>query len=232
MPPFPSTIPTSRTFSGKLHRAAVIPRRLAPIRPGYNQVPYKPRPLPYSKEINRQWTADRYRSIPPKCGEQKRGHNNVLSTFSDLDVAKDSRHIPEWDKKIQREFEAKNPGPLHRRLRRKTACITISDDEPEDQHGRMDDVWTAAIWDELIKDKPEHWNLRDALRLGRTRGEDPSLDKVPRHRSSSPPPAAKEDAPARTEHGKDFIDAREWEGKDLMGPSKKGTLPKTKRKAF
>ena len=124
-----------------------------------------------------------------KRGEQKRRHNNVLPNTAA--TAKDDRHTPEWDIKMQREFEAKNPGPSNRRLRKKTTCITISDDEPEDQQGRMDDDWTAAIWDELIKDKPEHWNLRDALRLGRTRGEDPSLDKVPDIEAAAPRPQLK-----------------------------------------
>ena len=105
-------------------------------------------------------------SSPDPTRNTKPKETKNIASRRDLDVAKDSRHTPEWDKKIQREFEAKNPGPPHRRLRKKTACITISDDEPEEQHGKMDDDWTAAIWDELIKDKPEHWNLQDALRLG------------------------------------------------------------------
>ena len=92
MPPFPSTIPTSRTFPGKLHRAAVTPQSLAPIRPGSNQDPYKPRPLPCSKLNSHHWTTDRCmlprwttdRCLPPKCGEQKRGHNNVLPSYDHL----------------------------------------------------------------------------------------------------------------------------------------------------
>ena len=104
----------------------------------------------------------------------------------------DSEHTPEWDLKIQREFEAKNPGPPKRRIRKKTAFINISDDEPDEhlekvddepdeQLGRMDDEWTQALWDDLIKDKAEYLDIRDALKHGGKRcQEDPSSKKMQR----------------------------------------------------
>ena len=27
----------------------------------------------------------------------------------------------------------------------------------DEQLGKMGDDWTMAIWDELVKDRPEHW---------------------------------------------------------------------------
>ena len=80
-------------------------------------------------------------------------------------MAKDETHTPYWDRKIQREFEAKNPGPPKRSTRVKEVVITISDDEPDEQLEKMGDDWTNAIWDELVKDKPETWDIHDALGL-------------------------------------------------------------------
>ena len=132
-------------------------------------------------------------SSPDPTRNMKPIKTNNTNFKKDLAISKDDGHIPKWDIQIQREFEAKNPGPINRRLRKKTACITISDDEPEDQLGKMDDDWTAAIWDELIKDKPELWDLHDALRLGKTCSEDPSNLKHHRTRSNSPSIASKEE---------------------------------------
>ena len=57
----------------------------------------------------------------------------------------------------------------------------ISDDEPDEQLGRMDDDWTQALWDDPIKDKAEHWDIRDALKHGeKRRQEDPSSNKMQR----------------------------------------------------
>ena len=117
--------------------------------------------------------------------ETKNKNNNTPTR--DLSPTKDRKHIPEWDKKIQREFEAKNPGPLrHSKAKVSPEVITISDDEPEEQLGKMDDDWTNAIWDELVRDKPQRWDMHDALRLGRAQIEDPSIAKHKRSRSSSP----------------------------------------------
>ena len=127
-------------------------------------------------------------------------------------------HTPYWDRKVQREFEAKNPGPPKRKSRTKKVVITISDDEPDEQLHRMGDDWTMAIWDELVKDKPEHWDMHDALRFGKKQGDDPSHRKRDRPETVGPHgdderslrDAGKQDATAKT-----FIDVREWEGKDL-----------------
>ena len=156
----------------------------------------------------------------------QQGTNKTKNRTSKRDhtITKDMKHTPEWDKKIQREFEAKNPGPPNRRLRKKTACINISDDEPEDPHGKMDDDWTTAIWDELVKDKPEHWDLHDALRLGKTCSEDPSNLKHHRTRSNSPSTASKGEDLERDADRKIYIDARDWEGKDLYKAVEDGLL--------
>ena len=171
-------------------------------------------------------------SSPDPTRNKKPIKTNNTNSKKDLAISKDDRHIPKWDIKIQREFEAKNPGPINRRLRKKTACITISDDEPEDQLGKMDDDWTAAIWDELVKDKPERWDLHDALRLGRTRCEDPSIQKKHRSRSSSPCNAESKEEPVQTKISRSFIDARDWEGKDLDRAINEGHLTMDQAKSI
>ena len=129
---------------------------------------------------------------------------------------------------IQREFEAKNPGPLkHSKAKASPEVITISDDELEEQLGKMDDDWTNAIWDELVRDKPQHWDMHDALRLGRAQIEDPSTAKHKRSRSSSP---SKDDVKMDAQKAGieprqvSYIDARLWEGKDLNQAVNEGQL--------
>ena len=81
----------------------------------------------------------------------------------------------------------------------------------------MGDDWTRAIWNELVKDKPEHCDLHDALRLGKRHAEDPSSKTHERPGSTSPLGESR-----RTKHNnigkrstpRNFVDAREWEGKD------------------
>ena len=46
-------------------------------------------------------------------------------------------------------------------------CITISDDEPDEELGKMGDDWSMDLWDELVKNKPEQWDIRDALKHGK-----------------------------------------------------------------
>ena len=82
-------------------------------------------------------------------------------------VAKDERHTPKWGRKVQREHEAKHPGPPKKSSKREKVCITISDDEPDEDLGTMGDDWSLDLWDELVKDKPEHWDIRDALKHGK-----------------------------------------------------------------
>ena len=53
----------------------------------------------------------------------------------------------------------------------KKVCITISDDEPDEEHGKMGDDWSMDLWDELVKNKPEQWDIRDALKHGKTTAE-------------------------------------------------------------
>ena len=67
----------------------------------------------------------------------------------------------------QGKFEAKNPGPPKKKSKTEKICITISDDEPDDDLGNMGHDWSLDLWDDLVKDKPEHWDIRDALRLGK-----------------------------------------------------------------
>ena len=61
-------------------------------------------------------------------------------------MAKDERHTPYWDRKIQREFEAKNPGPPKKRSLKKKVCVTISDDEPDEELGKWEMIgrWTSG----------------------------------------------------------------------------------------
>lgn len=80
---------------------------------------------------------------------------------------KDIRHTPPWDLKIPREFEAKNPGPPKKRHRGKKVCIVISDDEPDEQLDKLGDDWTQDLLDDRITNNPEHWDIHDALRLGK-----------------------------------------------------------------
>ena len=110
------------------------------------------------------------------------------------------KRTPYWDRKVQREFEAKNPGPPKRKSRAKKVVITISDDEPDEQLDKMGDEWIEAIWDELVKDKPEHWDIRDALRLGKRHAEDPSSMKHERPRPAHP---ARADGQSTTTLGED-----------------------------
>ena len=53
-------------------------------------------------------------------------------------VAKAERHTPKWDRKVQREFEAKNPGPPKKRSKREKVSITISDDEPDEDLNKLE----------------------------------------------------------------------------------------------
>ena len=68
--------------------------------------------------------------------QHETNNKNNKTQKRDLPFAKDRKHIPEWIKKVQREFEAKNPGPPKRsKAKVCPEVITISDDEPEEQLG-------------------------------------------------------------------------------------------------
>ena len=59
-------------------------------------------------------------------------------------------------------------------LRKKDAAVERMDDE----------LCTIDLWDNLVN---EHWDIRDALKHGKTGGhEDPSKDKIQRQREESP----------------------------------------------
>ena len=147
-----------------------------------------------------------------------RGRTKMIQEHREQNKAKDEMHTPFWDRKIQREFEATNPGPPKRKSGTKKVAINISDDEPDEKLGRVGDDWTVAIWDELVKDRPEHWDMHDALRLGKQQDEDPSSLKRERPRGTSPTGG---DERLLTDTSKQktqpiiFMDARDWEGKDL-----------------
>lgn len=123
--------------------------------------------------------------------------------------------------KIQREFEANNPGPLKHKqgkARQRIEIITTSDDEPDEQLGKMGDDWTNAIWDELVREEPQHWDMYDALRLGKRLGEDPSGGKREQPTSNNIDVdtfEAKGDNIGTTSEPVTFVDARQWKGKDL-----------------
>ena len=67
----------------------------------------------------------------------------------------------------KREFEAKTPGPPKKRHRDKQVCIVISYDEPDEQLDQLGDDWSLDLRDDLVKNNPEQWDIRDALSLGK-----------------------------------------------------------------
>ena len=94
----------------------------------------------------------------------------------------------------------------------------ISDDEPDEQLGRMDDDWTQALWDDLIKDNSENWDMRDAFKHGKQSSQqDPSSNKKQRPWNSDLRENGEKTADERlqTKPQRIFIDAREWDGRDL-----------------
>ena len=54
---------------------------------------------------------------------------------------------------------------------KKNVCITISDGEPDKELGKIGDDWSMDLWDELVKNKPEQWDIRDALKHGKNQGQ-------------------------------------------------------------
>ena len=123
----------------------------------------------------------------------------------------------------------KTPGLPKGRREPTNVVTTISDDELEEQLGKMGANSTNAIWDELVRDKPQHWDMHDALRLGKRQPEDPSTRKCERTRSSSPSTEDKSelkapDMPKQDANPKLFIGARDWEGKDLHKAVDEGQL--------
>ena len=88
---------------------------------------------------------------------------------------------------MQREHEAKNPGPVMKYLKRGRETIVISDDEDAPGEDQADGTLCALdLWDDRIKDTPEHWDMRDALMHGKTAGyEDASTHKEQRQREES-----------------------------------------------
>ena len=69
----------------------------------------------------------------------------------------------------------------------KQVCIIISDDEPDEQIGKMGDDWSMDLWDDLVKNKHEHWDIRDAVRLWKRESQEgPSCNKKGQQREESP----------------------------------------------
>ena len=79
-------------------------------------------------------------------------NNNETGNLSEIrrqPITKDSKHIPNWDMKIQMGFEAKNPGPpkhKQRKARQRIEIITISDDEPDEELEKWEMIgrWTSG----------------------------------------------------------------------------------------
>ena len=76
--------------------------------------------------------------------------------YADLKVAKDDKRIPRWDLKIQREHEAKNPGPPRKDLKRERGVIVISDDDgAEDEEQATGEPCALDLWDDLVMNRPD-----------------------------------------------------------------------------
>ena len=73
---------------------------------------------------------------------------------------------------------ARSKGSSKPRILKKKVCITISDDEPDEELGKMGDDWSIDLWDELVKNKQDQWDIRDALKHGKNHDQgDPSSRK-------------------------------------------------------
>ena len=71
-------------------------------------------------------------------------------------MARDDKHTPKWDLKIQREHEAKNPGPPRKSLERERDIIVISDEDDEKGGGQVaGEPCTLDLWDDLVKNRPD-----------------------------------------------------------------------------
>ena len=93
----------------------------------------------------------------------------------------------------------------------------------------MGDDWSMDLWDELVKNKPEHWDIRDALKHGKNQGqEDQSSRKAKPQHEESPNEAKCGTVEPRAAPGdckkQVFIGAREWEGHDLNLAVERGPL--------
>ena len=93
----------------------------------------------------------------------------------------------------------------------------------------MGDDWSLDLWDDLVKNKPEQWDIRDALRLGKRESqEDPSRRTKKQQREESPtaektgPPHP--DAYPRNTPDKIYIYTRDWELHDLNTAVENGSL--------
>ena len=66
-------------------------------------------------------------SNPPKAKSQL--DHSSLGRSIQRKVARDDEHTPNWDLEMQREHEAKNPGPVNKNPKHERETILISDDE-------------------------------------------------------------------------------------------------------
>ena len=124
-------------------------------------------------------------SSPPKAKSQL--DHSSLGRSIQWKAARDDEHTPNWDLKMQREHEAKNPGPVTKNLKRERETIVISDDDDAPEEDQADGKLCALdLWVELIKDKLEHWDMQGALMHGKTAGyEGSSTRKEQRQREES-----------------------------------------------
>jgi len=103
--------------------------------------------------------------------------------------------------------------------------ILISDDEHKEED--EDDIDVSELWDDLVKNNPERWDLRDALRLGRSQGgKDPSEEKQIRQRETTEAEIPKASNQTGARENKVHTEARAWDGHDLHAAVEQGTLSK------
>ena len=66
-----------------------------------------------------------------------------------------------------------NPGPPKRNPKRERDIIVISDeDEGEESRQAAGEPSTLDLWDDLVKNRPGQWDIRDVLMHGETSCQD------------------------------------------------------------
>ena len=108
-------------------------------------------------------------------------------------------------------------GLRKKKLKRERYIVVISDEDDKigGEQGAGEPC-NLDLWGDLIYDRPDQWDIRDALMHGKTKcQDDPSKDKRQRHRHES---TDESEIPAINAEGIkpiEYKDAREWEGYDL-----------------
>ena len=118
--------------------------------------------------------------------QQSRERHIYAITLSDKLPETESIH-PNETARSNRNSKPKNPGPPRRNLKRERDTIVISDDdENEARKVSAGEPNTLDLWDDLVKDRPDQWDIRDALMHGKTRSsDDPSINKPHMQRDES-----------------------------------------------